>query len=266
MRDHPTPQRPFTLSDFDFALPPELIAQHPSTERSSSRLLDARHPWQLHDKVFKDLPSLLSPGDLLVFNDTQVMQARLFGRKPSGGQLELLVERVLPDEPNAPRHRVVAHMKVSKKPLPGTRLVMVGGFEAELLGRWPNEQGPLFRFAFSGPPHELMAAHGHVPLPPYITHADEEDDDVPDPRAEFHRRRIQRPRGHDSERGATEFVGFGAEPVRLVGFAAIAFDLPDALEVVEQQRVERRRRDALRPVTVVGGHRVDHREIGRAHV
>ena len=170
----PIPHPIHRLSDFDYLLPPELIAQHPSTERSSSRLLDARHPWQLHDKVFKDLPSLLSPGDLLVFNDTQVMQARLFGRKPSGGQLELLVERVLPDEPNAPRHRVVAHMKVSKKPAVGTRLQLWDrqgvqiAFEATLLGRWPDAQGALFLLAFSDDPHRLMQHHGHMPLPPYI--------------------------------------------------------------------------------------------------
>ena len=89
------PSRPFALSDFDFHLPPELIAQTPAPERSASRLLDGRHSAFI-DRSFKDLPGLLQPGDLLVFNDTQVVPARLFGEKPSGGQLELLVERVLP--------------------------------------------------------------------------------------------------------------------------------------------------------------------------
>jgi S-adenosylmethionine:tRNA ribosyltransferase-isomerase len=163
----------YSLRDFDFALPPELIAQHPAAERSASRLLDGREPTPV-DRIFRTLPELLNPGDLLVFNDTQVIKARLFGEKPSGGKLELLVERVLPN------NEVVAHMKVSKKPLPGTVLVMDGGFGARLLSRWPDADGPLFRFAFASPggenPYELMAAHGHVPLPPYIEHGDSEDD------------------------------------------------------------------------------------------
>ncbi|HVR48251.1 MAG TPA: tRNA preQ1(34) S-adenosylmethionine ribosyltransferase-isomerase QueA [Pseudorhodoferax sp.] len=166
----------FTLRDFDFALPPELVAQHPATERSASRLLDGRQGPDSPpvDRIFRTLPDLLNPGDLLVFNDTQVVKARLFGEKPSGGKLELLVERVLLG------NEVVAHMKVSKKPPAGTVLRMVGGFTATLLGRWPDEDGPLFRLAFRGPagetPHQLMAAHGHVPLPPYITHSDSAED------------------------------------------------------------------------------------------
>src|ERR1700710_1828417 len=86
--------RTFTLGDFDFALPPDLIAQHPAAERSGSRLLDGIAD-QPADRIFRELPSLLQPGDLLVFNDTQVVKARLFGEKPTGGKLELLVERVL---------------------------------------------------------------------------------------------------------------------------------------------------------------------------
>jgi len=167
---HAPGPRAFTLSDFDFALPPELIAQHPAPERSASRLLDGRADTPA-DRVFRDLPSLLNPGDLLVFNNTQVIKARLFGRKASGGALELLVERVLPG------HEVVAHMKVSKKPPVGAVLTMDGGFEAELLGRWPDEGGALFRLRFSDEPHTLMAAHGHVPLPPYIEHADSAEDE-----------------------------------------------------------------------------------------
>jgi len=151
----------FTTSDFDFALPPELIAQHPAAERSAARLLDGSGA-QAVDRVFRDLPELLAPGDLLVFNDTQVVKARLFGEKPSGGKLELLIERVLPDG------TVAAHMKVSKKPPPGTLLRMAGGFTAELLGRWPDAHGALFHLRLSDEPYALMAAHGHVPLPPYI--------------------------------------------------------------------------------------------------
>ncbi|VTU14638.1 tRNA preQ1(34) S-adenosylmethionine ribosyltransferase-isomerase QueA [Variovorax sp. RA8] len=166
--------RAFTLSDFDFHLPPELVAQHPAAERSASRLLDgtANAP---ADRIFKELPSLLRAGDLLVFNDTRVVKARLFGEKPTGGKLELLVERVLQD------HEVVAHMKVSKKPPKGTVLAMAGGFQATLLGRWPDEQGALFRLRLNSPtgedPYALMARCGHVPLPPYITHADSQEDE-----------------------------------------------------------------------------------------
>jgi len=166
--------RQFTLSDFDFQLPPELIAQHPAAERSASRLLDARDPLQPVDRIFRELPDLLQAGDLLVFNDTQVVNARLFGEKASGGQLELLIERVLPDVAGEAPNRVVAHMKVSKKPAPGARLMMWDRsgrrheFEATLLGRWPDENGALFLLSFSDEPHSLMEQHGHMPLPPYI--------------------------------------------------------------------------------------------------
>jgi S-adenosylmethionine:tRNA ribosyltransferase-isomerase len=168
-----TPSRQFVLSDFDFHLPQGLIAQTPAPERSASRLLDGRAA-QPVDSVFKDLPALLMPGDLLVFNDTQVVPARLFGEKASGGQLELLIERVLPDSDEA-RHQVVAHMKVSKKPALGSVLNMfkrdgsAPAFQATLLGRWPDDDGPLFRFSLSDEPLALMREHGHIPLPPYIT-------------------------------------------------------------------------------------------------
>jgi S-adenosylmethionine:tRNA ribosyltransferase-isomerase len=165
----------FSLSDFDFTLPPELIAQHPPVQRSGSRLLDARAD-ALVDRQFTDLPGLLLPGDLLVFNDTKVVKARLFGQKASGGRLELLIERVLsPDA--ASGHEVAAHMKVSKKPRPGAVMQMDGGFTATLLGRWPNADGPLYKFKMSSDPYALMAQFGHVPLPPYITHTDSADDE-----------------------------------------------------------------------------------------
>ena len=163
-------RRTFQLSDFDFELPEALIAQHPAAERSGSRLLDARES-TLVDRRFHELPDLLQAGDLLVFNDTQVIKARIFGEKSSGGKIELLIERVLQD------NEVVAHMKVSKKPAVGSVLHMMGGkkaggFDATLLGRWPNEMGALFRLRLSGPngesPWELMQQHGHIPLPPYI--------------------------------------------------------------------------------------------------
>ncbi|MDO8388834.1 MAG: tRNA preQ1(34) S-adenosylmethionine ribosyltransferase-isomerase QueA [Polaromonas sp.] len=165
----------FKLSDFDFTLPDELIAQHPAAERSASRLLDGRAATPV-DRRFTELPELLQPGDLLVLNDTKVVKARLFGQKSSGGRLELLIERVLSPTSEA-GHEVAAHMKVSKKPLPGAVMQMDGGFTATLLGRWPNEDGPLYHFALSSDPYALMESHGHVPLPPYITHSDSADDE-----------------------------------------------------------------------------------------
>ncbi len=161
--------RTYTLGDFDFALPPELIAQHPAPERSASRLLDGTAAAPA-DRIFRDLPQRLDAGDLLVFNDTKVVKARLFGEKPTGGQVELLIERVLG------QRQVVAHMKVSKKPPAGTVLLMQGGFTATLNGRWPDEQGPLFRFTLGDDPYLLMERHGHVPLPPYIEHDDTAED------------------------------------------------------------------------------------------
>lgn len=166
----------YATSDFDFDLPPQLIAQHPAATRSASRLLDGTGAAPA-DRRFADLPGLLREGDLLVLNDTQVVKARLFGEKPSGGKLELLVERVLADG------TVAAHMRASKKPSVGARLRMAGGteqggFEAELLGRWPQADGALFHLRFSGDAYALMAAHGHVPLPPYITHADGAEDEA----------------------------------------------------------------------------------------
>ena len=165
----------FNLSDFDFALADELIAQHPTSERSASRLLDGRGAEGV-DRRFIDLPGLLQPGDLLVFNDTKVVKARLFGQKSSGGRLELLIERVLSITGDS-ANEVAAHMKVSKKPLPGAVMQMDGGFTATLLSRWPNADGPLYRFRLSDNPYALMAQHGRVPLPPYITHSDSPDDE-----------------------------------------------------------------------------------------
>lgn len=177
------PTTTYQLSDFDFQLDPDLIAQHPATERTASRLLNGENalPEDLH---FRDLPRLLRAGDLLVFNDTKVIKARLFGQKSSGGQVEILVERVLNPAPGEAAREVVGHIKVSRKPTPGSHIDMAGydpahpgrGFRAEVLGRWPDEQGRLFHFRFSADAYQLMDEYGHVPLPPYITHADEEED------------------------------------------------------------------------------------------
>lgn len=158
----------YTLSDFDFELPPELIAQHPAAERSASRLLDGRGAMPV-DRVFRDLPALLQPGDLLVFNNTRVIKARLYGAKQSGGAVEALVERVLPNQ------EVLAHMRASKSPKPGSVVRFADAFDAEVLGRG-GPDGGLFHLKLSGDPCELLEQHGHVPLPPYITHADDADD------------------------------------------------------------------------------------------
>ncbi len=183
-----SPAADYSVADFDFDLPPELIAQQPAPERSASRLLDGTGAKPV-DRHFRDLSSLLSPGDLLVFNDTQVVKARLFGEKASGGKLELLIERVLlPHESSdgSSSNEVVGHLRVSKKPLPGGLMHFAGGlkgdgFDAIFLDRWPDEQGQLFRLRLQGPkgetPYELMSQHGHVPLPPYITHEDSAEDE-----------------------------------------------------------------------------------------
>jgi len=163
----------YTLGDFDFALPPELIAQHPAPERSASRLLDGTGDAPV-DRAFRDLPGLLLPGDLLVFNDTKVIKARLLGAKASGGAVEALVERVLP------QHEVLAHVRASKSPKPGSvvRFDAPGGgsFTADVLGRGGPDQG-LFHLRFPDDPLALLQRFGHVPLPPYITHPDTADDE-----------------------------------------------------------------------------------------
>ncbi|QNN57652.1 tRNA preQ1(34) S-adenosylmethionine ribosyltransferase-isomerase QueA [Diaphorobacter ruginosibacter] len=208
--DQPEGDRAFTLSDFDFELPESLIAQHPTAVRSASRLLDGRSQPPV-DRIFRELPDLLEPGDLLVFNDTRVLRARIFGEKESGGKLEILVERVLEN------NQVVAHMRVSKKPLVGGRMHLCGGlknggFDAVLLGRWPDENGALFHLAFTGPqgetPYELMEKFGHLPLPPYIERQQNTDDD-PD-------------EAEDSERYQTVFA---AQPGAVAApTAALHFD------------------------------------------
>ena len=182
------PGHGYTTADFDFELPAELIAQHPAPERSASRLLDGTTEPPV-DRVFRELPTLLEPGDLLVFNDTRVIKARLYGRKDSGGAVEALVERVLPAQAGCP-HAVWAHLRASKSPRPGS-VVRFGarpassgaaelagaaeGFQAQVLGRAGRDDS-LFHLAFPAEPLALLEAFGHVPLPPYITHADDEHD------------------------------------------------------------------------------------------
>ena len=159
----------FTVADFDFELPAELIAQHPAPERSASRLLDGRAA-QPVDRVFRTLPGLLDAGDLIVFNNTKVIKARLFGAKSTGGGVEALVERVLPGT-----QEVWAHLRASKSPRPGATVRFADAFDAEVLGRCGPEDS-LFHLRLDGDPFALLEAHGHVPLPPYIEHGDDADD------------------------------------------------------------------------------------------
>ncbi len=157
------------LSDFDYELPPGLIAQHPAPERAASRLLRVE-PWGgLRDLAFRDLPSLLGPEDLLVFNDTRVIKARLRGRKDSGGEVEVLVERV------TGQATALAHVRASKSPKAGRKLVFAPDAVAEVTGR----RDDLFELRFEGDLGvlDILAAHGEVPLPPYITHAPQADDE-----------------------------------------------------------------------------------------
>ncbi len=158
-------------SDFDFELPEELIAQQPLPERRASRLL-LLDPLSgaLQDAHFAEIGDYLEPGDLLVFNNTRVFPARLFGRKHSGGKVELLVERLLGDR------RVLAHLRASKSPKPGTPITLEGRIECVMSER----DGDLFVLDLaddqSGSWLELLQRHGHMPLPPYIQRADDEAD------------------------------------------------------------------------------------------
>ncbi len=196
-----------TVDDFDFELPAELIAQHPAPQRSASRLLDVSQPPMLHDRVFAELPGLLRPGDLVVFNDTRVIPARLWGHKAAadqahagddaapvlGGVVEVLVERVLGD------NQVWAHVRASKPPKPG-QVLWLGAPrpDAAQAGQQPNADGAalaaagarfavrtlgragpddsLFALQFPSEPLTLLQQYGAVPLPPYITHAPGSDD------------------------------------------------------------------------------------------
>jgi S-adenosylmethionine:tRNA ribosyltransferase-isomerase len=165
----------YTLADFDFELPSELIAQHPTKLRSASRLLDGTGPLPF-DRVFTDLPALLSPGDLLVVNDTQVIKARLLGEKPTGGVVDALVERVLPGAEDGV-FEVWAHLRASKSPKPGGLVRFADAFDAQVLGRVGPDDS-LFHLRFPEDPLVLLKHHGHVPLPPYITHEDSAQDEA----------------------------------------------------------------------------------------
>ena len=157
------------LSDFDYQLPENLIAQSPLTERSASRLLVVNPVEEtLMDRAFSDLAELIESGDLLVFNNTRVIPARLFGRKPGGGKLEVMVERVLD------REYLLAQIRSSRAPKPGTRLVLEKNIECAMVRR----QDDLFVLRYQGDKSwfEMLEQYGHVPLPPYIRRVDEKMD------------------------------------------------------------------------------------------
>ena len=150
---------------FTFDLPPELIAQRPLPNRRGSRLLCLdRQSGAVAHRQFVDLPALLEPGDLLVFNDTRVIPARLFAHKPTGGQVEILLERMLGGQ------RSLAQPRVRTNPAVGMRLQLDGGGELEVLGR----QGPFYELSLvAGDLAATLEAQGHMPLPPYIDREDE---------------------------------------------------------------------------------------------
>ncbi len=156
-------------SDFFYQLPAELVAQAPLVERASSRLLGLDGmTGRIEDRHFADLPALLRRDDLLVFNDTRVIPARLYGEKDTGGRVELLIERVLDDQ------RALAQCRASKPPKPGQRLRLAGGVQARVVMR----HGEFYEIAFdiSEPLVQLLERIGHVPLPPYITRPDVRED------------------------------------------------------------------------------------------
>ena len=153
------------VSEFDYELPAELIAQHPAPERTASRLLHIDTRGALHDLRFTDLPQLVDERDVVVLNDTRVIPARLFGRKPTGGQVELFVERILGER------EALALMRAGHSPKPGT-VVQFGEASATVQGR----EGELYRVRFSDNVERILERHGSVPLPPYITHAPDSQD------------------------------------------------------------------------------------------
>ncbi|MFT6284089.1 MAG: S-adenosylmethionine:tRNA ribosyltransferase-isomerase [Arenicella sp.] len=157
------------LSDFHFDLPENLIARYPTEKRSSSRLMHLNgNNGEVVHKQFTDIVELVDEGDLLIFNNTRVIPARLLGQKESGGKVEVLIERVL-DE-----HRVLAHVRASKSPKVGSKLVLEGTVQVEMVAR----HDALFelRFLNDEPVLSLLEEFGHMPLPPYIDRPDEDSD------------------------------------------------------------------------------------------
>ncbi|RQS34743.1 tRNA preQ1(34) S-adenosylmethionine ribosyltransferase-isomerase QueA [Burkholderia sp. Bp8992] len=161
----------FTLSDFDFNLPPELIAQTALPDRTASRLLEVDRsvePARFVDRHFAELPSCIAPGDLLVFNDTKVLKARFFGQKASGGKIEVLIERV------TGTHTALAQIRASKSPGAGTTLRLADAFDVTVGERVE----PFFTLHFPAPCLDLIEQFGRLPLPPYIEHDPDATDET----------------------------------------------------------------------------------------
>lgn len=153
------------LSDFDYELPEELIARYPMPERRASRLLVAGSGNEDHQ--FANFPLLLNPGDLLVFNNTRVIRARLHGKKTTGGRAEILIERVLAD------NEALAQVRASKTPKPGSTIVLAGDCVATVAGR----ENDMFVLRFTRSLDDFLAQHGEIPLPPYLNRHEEAADD-----------------------------------------------------------------------------------------
>jgi S-adenosylmethionine:tRNA ribosyltransferase-isomerase len=153
------------ISDFDYELPAELIARYPTRERRASQLLEVSD--RLHDRGFTELPALLRSGDLLVFNDTRVIHARLRAHKETGGRCEVLVERLQGDRD------AIAQVRASKSPKPGSKLLFAGDVAATVTGR----EGEFFVLEFTVPLLPFLEQHGEVPLPPYLERDAESADD-----------------------------------------------------------------------------------------
>jgi len=156
------------VADFDFDLPDELIAQFPPAVRGGSRLLHVEASGTLHDRDFRDLPTLLRPDDLLVMNDTRVIKARLFGTKDSGGKVELLVERVTGE------FEALAFIRASHAPKPGSRIHLSEEITLDVLAR----QDDLTQLRFPRPVLAVLDQYGQLPLPPYIVHTPTADDEA----------------------------------------------------------------------------------------
>ncbi|QYJ81043.1 tRNA preQ1(34) S-adenosylmethionine ribosyltransferase-isomerase QueA [Shewanella aegiceratis] len=157
------------VADFSFDLPDELIARYPMPNRTASRLLTLDgNSGAVADKQFTDILEMVNPGDLMVFNNTRVIPARVFGQKQTGGKLEILVERMLDDK------RILAHVRSSKSPKPGTIICLDGGYEMTMLARHDT----LFELELNSESSilEVLEEVGHMPLPPYIDRPDEDAD------------------------------------------------------------------------------------------
>ncbi|MDB5816073.1 MAG: S-adenosylmethionine/tRNA-ribosyltransferase-isomerase [Rhodocyclales bacterium] len=163
-----------TLDDFDYPLPPELIAQTALADRAASRLLvvnqKEREPATFEDRIFRDLPALLHANDLLVFNDSRVLHARLFGMKETGGRVEVMIERPLGD------HEALATIRASKTPKPGSRIRLCDAFDVEIVER----VGEFYHLRFPADDVVInyIERHGKLPLPPYIERTAESGDET----------------------------------------------------------------------------------------